>query len=193
MITMGLTIYFLRHGEATHNVAAREHGDKAYNDPIHTDASLTDIGFEQSRNVKLDSKQISAIYCSSLRRCRQTLLSAIQDSQYRHVFVDDRLMEPQGHICNRRLEKSDLLREIGDMLWSLQRVASSNPYSGSEGYEDFCRRIIAFTDSIVASSKELNHTEILIVSHHEWIRTWFALYKQKQVSPANAQVMVATI
>jgi broad specificity phosphatase PhoE len=190
---MSLTIYFLRHGEATHNVAATQKGDAAYNDPAYTDAQLTDTGFEQSHNVALESHQLSAIYCSPLRRCRDTLLTAIDGVRYRHVFLDDRLMEPQGHICNRRLERDNIVREIGDMPWRLQGVAVENPYRGSEAYDNFCRRIIAFTDQVIAFSKEANHNAILIVSHHEWIRTWFTLYKQKQVSPTNAQVLVATI
>jgi broad specificity phosphatase PhoE len=188
---MSLTIYFLRHGEATHNVAATQKGDAAYNDPAHMDAQLTDTGFEQSHNVALESHQLSAIYCSPLRRCRETLMTAIDGVRYRPVIVDDRIMEPQGYICNRRLERDSIVREIGDMPWSVQGVSDENPYSGSETYEHFCRRIIAFTDHVVTLSKE--GSSILIVSHHEWIRTWFTLYKQKQVSPANAQVLVATI
>jgi broad specificity phosphatase PhoE len=190
---MSLTVYFLRHGEATHNVAAREIGDAAYNDPAYTDAPLTDTGFEQAHNVALESRQISAIYCSPLRRCRDTLLTAITDARNRPVIVDDHLMEPQGHICNRRAERGDLVRDLGNTPWDLQGVAIENPYSGSESYEDFCRRIVAFTDKVIAFSKEANHTAVLIVSHHEWIRTWFALYQQKHVSPANAQLLVATI
>ncbi len=191
--TMSVTIYFLRHGEATHNVAAAQQGNAAYDDPAHMDAKLTDTGYEQAHNVALESHQLSAIYCSPSRRCRETLLMAVNESRYRHVLLDDRVMEPQWHICNRRSERSDIVRDIGDMPWDLHGISDTNPYSGSESYEELCRRIVAFTDQVIAFSKEANHSTILIVSHHVWIRTWFALYQQKQVSPANAQVLVATI
>ena len=187
---MSITIHFVRHAEAAHNVAARERGDAAYYDPTYTDAPLTDTGFEQAFNIGVDMKQFDAIYCSPLRRCRQTLhsvlmgLNAFVDDR---IMLDDRLMEPQGHICNKRAERDVVASEVP--TWNTDGIAVTNPYTGAESSNDFKRRIIAFTDALVASG----HSSVLVVTHHEWIRMWFAIYQQKQVSPANAQILVATI
>jgi broad specificity phosphatase PhoE len=179
---MPLTIYFLRHGEATHNVAARTAGDAAYTDPAHTDAPLTDTGAEQAHNTVL-ADAYDAIYCSPLRRCRQTLLYAMPDCQ--GVVLDDRLMEPQSHICNKRAEKADILVNIPES-WDICDVNHVNPF-GQE--EDFTWRVMEFTRDMVARG----YTKVLVVCHYEWIRTWFALYKKIEVSPGNCQQLVATI
>ena len=187
---MSITIHFLRHAEAAHNVAARERGDAAYNDPAFVDAPLTDTGFEQAFNTSIDMTLFEAIYCSPLKRCRQTLHSVMIGPNTfadERIALDDRLMEPQGHICNKRAERDVLIYEVPS--WNTDRVAAANPYTGVESTNDFKRRIIAFTDDLIASG----HKAVLVVSHHEWIRMWFAIYQQKQVSPANAQVLVATI
>ena len=187
---MSITIHFLRHAEAAHNIAAREKGDAAYNDPAYTDAPLTDTGFEQAFNTSIDVDLFSAIYCSPLKRCRQTLHSVMIGPNTfadERIALDDRLMEPQGHICNKRAERDVLVGEVP--IWNTGLVAATNPYTGAESTNDFKRRIIAFTDDLIASG----HITVLIISHHEWIRMWFAIYKQMHVSPANAQVLVATI
>jgi broad specificity phosphatase PhoE len=181
--TMSLTIHFLRHAMATHNEDAATRGPIAYMDPIHKDAALTDTGMEQAFTTCLG--HYDAIYCSPLRRCRQTLLSALPKSRDLPVIVDDRLMEPQGHICNCRAERDTLALEVTG--WDLNRVAHANPYTGSENGTEFRRRIIAFTDDL----RLQGHKEVLIVSHHEWIRCWFAIYQQKEVSPRNCQLMSA--
>ena len=41
-------LYLMRHGEGTHNQAARERGYDAYGDPAHFDASLNALGQQQA-------------------------------------------------------------------------------------------------------------------------------------------------
>jgi broad specificity phosphatase PhoE len=188
---MSLTIHFLRHAVATHNEDAVVRGNIAYEDPIHVDATLTDTGVDQAFNTCLDHGRYGAIFCSPLKRCRQTLLAALPESRDIAVIVDDRLMEPQGHICNCRADRSSIAEEVS--VWDLTGVAAVNPYTGYESDTAFRRRIIEFTDALRTHSEKAGINEVLVVSHHEWIRLWFAIFQQKEVSPRNCQLLTAKI
>jgi hypothetical protein len=43
-MTRVVSLYFVRHGQADHNVAADRYGDYAYWDPVYTNAKLTEKG-----------------------------------------------------------------------------------------------------------------------------------------------------
>jgi broad specificity phosphatase PhoE len=197
-MSRGCTFVFMRHGEATHNVAAWTDGEAAYQDPAHADATLTDTGRGQcaasgARLIELGP--YNAVYCSPLRRCRASLLSAIPEAAAWPVMLDDRLMEPQGfHICNRRRNRVTV-REDSPTVWSTHDICSINPYTRWREIEGsasphFYARVREFTDAVLASKAE----RVLIVSHHEWIRRWFEIYQgMPDVSPANAEVLVGVV
>lgn len=181
-------IYFLRHAQATHNVDAAVRGPDAYYDTRHRDAALTDTGHEQAFNVNFGGIVFDAIYCSPLRRCRQTLLHAIPAAALRTVFLDDRLMEPQGsHICNWREEANVIAREA-PTVWSFDRVAPGAPWY-PETRQEFRKRIIYFTEDLTY----VPAASILVVAHHEWICDWFGLYVGKEIRLGNAEYVWADV
>ena len=61
-----MSIYYVRHGETDYN--------KAYLIQGSIDAPLNEVGMEQAHQIALKLKDIkfAAIYCSPLRRARQT-------------------------------------------------------------------------------------------------------------------------
>lgn len=181
-------LWFIRHGEATHNVDAMLRGATAYSDPIHLDSELTDNG--QSQVIAARSgvpRNFAAIYCSPLRRCRQTLMGV---GAVGRVFLDDRLMEPQGdHVCNRRIERDSLIKVV-PAEWDLTGVASVNLFdAGSETPSIFSARVRAVTAAIVA--RHTDDEQIFIVAHHDWIRAWFREHLGRSVSLRNAEVVRA--
>ena len=198
MTTRDVHFIFMRHGEATHNVAAWTDGEAAYQDPAHADAELTGLGQGQCRDAAARLKELgpfNAVYCSPLRRCRGSLLAAIPEAAAWPVNLDDRVMEPQGfHICNRRRNRV-MVREGSPDVWSTQAVASINPYTrwreiDGSASPQFYERVRAFTESVLATAA----TRVLVVSHHEWIRRWFEVYQGVEgVSPANAEVLVGVV
>lgn len=198
MTTRNVHFIFMRHGEATHNVAAWTDGEAAYQDPAHADAELTAIGEGQCMGAGERLKELgpfNAVYCSPSRRCRSSLLAAIPEAAAWPVNLDDRLMEPQGfHICNRRRNRV-MVRESSPDVWTTQAVSSINPYTRWREIEGsasphFYGRVRAFTESVLASAAE----RVLVVSHHEWIRRWFEVYQgMEDVSPANAEVLVGVV
>lgn len=182
-------LWFIRHGEATHNVDAAARGETAYFDPVHMDSELTDVGYTQTVAAQRDLPRYAfdAIYCSPLRRCRQTLLNT---KAMGPVFLDDRLMEPQGsHMCNRRISK-DKLASVVDASWNLVGVSIVNPFDATHEEPDiFAARVRAFTDDFISRSAKSDR--ILIVAHHDWIRAWFCEYLGVSVSLRNAEVVRA--
>jgi broad specificity phosphatase PhoE len=189
---------FIRHAQATHNSDAVKRGDIAYFDPLNTDAALDLEGINQAmsaqRHIVCD-----AIYCSPLQRCYQTLLLVMPSAQELPVRLDDRLMESQGlAVCNKRKEKSTIVTTVPP-TWDTTRVAEQNPFETlHEGYSlfvsdmpEFCDRIRAFTEYLVATHSE--EQRILLVCHHDWIRTWFQLHKGVTVSPKNCEIFYADL
>jgi broad specificity phosphatase PhoE len=181
-------IYFLRHAQATHNLAALSEGPAAYHDIVHRDAALTDTGHEQAFNVNFGETVFDAIYCSPLRRCRQTLLNAVPAAVSRTVCLDDRLMEPQGsHICNWR-EAADVVAHEVPAAWRLDGVAKGAPWQ-TETRQEFRKRIIHFTEDLTY----VPAASILVVAHHEWICDWFGMYAGTEIRLGNAEYVWADV
>jgi broad specificity phosphatase PhoE len=185
----GVRVVFLRHAQGTHNAAAAAVGARAYFDPVNRDAALTAEGVRQAWAVREvgrlgRAEDYTAIFCSPLRRCRQTLLEAVPGADRFPVRLDDRLMEPQGAaICNRRAE----LEEIrAPTIWSLEGVGRVNPYDllseggtvGEAGHGGFERRVREFTEAVLC--RQAAGGRVLVVAHHDWIRAWFRLYEPER-------------
>jgi broad specificity phosphatase PhoE len=126
------------------------------------------------------------IYCSPLRRCRQTLLAAIPGADLRSVRLDDRLMEPQGvAICNRRVEL-DVLRLQVPAGWCLDGVRALNPFDIlAEGRTVSEARVRSFKETELAGLPR--GSRVLVVGHHDWIQTWFRLNGGRSVSLGNCE------
>lgn len=187
---------FVRHGQATHNVT------RAYWDPRERDAGLTPEGVRQAWALRSDllGERCDAIWCSPLQRCRQTLTLLLGDMvRIARVSLDDRLMEPQGSaIVNRRMELEDLKRVV-PAVWDLDRVGAVNPFElwveggsvGEEGHAGFDRRVRAWTEEMC---RRWPTGRILVVTHHDWIASWFRLFGEgRMVSLGNAEWVTATL
>jgi broad specificity phosphatase PhoE len=186
---------FVRHGQATHNSDAKRRGSIAYLDPIHTDAFLDDVGAKQvdsERDIVCD-----AIYCSPLRRCRISLQGIMPAAADRLVRLDDRLMETQGSAyCNKRSDLTEIITSC-PLNWDLSGVSTVNPFDVvKEHYSkvinempEFNARVRSMMDDILA--RHTNDETILIVGHHDWIRSWFNIYKGDTLSPIYGGMLVA--
>ncbi len=187
---------FIRHAQATHNVAADIYGEIAYMDPAHHDALLTDEGHLQTARVRREHRAEflgpdgalvpTAVYCSPLQRCRQTLLEVIPDSETWLVHLDDRLMEPQSHICNHRAERNEIANDCPS-VWRTDDVAEVNPKYG-------CDSIVEHIHAFTAEMLERHPGQrILVVAHFTWIQKWFSIFKQKRVEPPNCGILQAVL
>lgn len=208
---------FIRHAQATHNVAAEIHGESAYYDPTFRDAELTEKGHLQTEQLRCERGRDFVgpngiltpvvIYCSPLRRCRQTLLGVLPFAESLAVRLDDRLMEPQSHVCNHRAELDDLAY-VCPSAWSLERVAERNPSlvslgrtnlspleTGARnpkdgGADSIVKRIREWTAEMLARHPG---QRVLVISHYTWIQNWFRIFKRERVAPANCGILTAAL
>jgi len=182
-------IIFLRHAQATHNVAALTRGEAAYLDPAFRDSELTEEGHAQAARLRESAVFApDVIYCSPLRRCRHTLLEAFPAAAVMQVLLDDRLMEPQGHVCNHRVDRDELAAEIPE-AWSIEGVAKMNPALLGE-YDSVVKRLRAWTADVV--ERHAGQT-VLVATHFTWIQNWFRIFQRQFVEPANCECLVAKI
>jgi len=193
-----MKLIFLRHAQGTHNSDAVRRGSIAYFDPIHTDAPLDDVGLQQTV-AQQQYYVCDYIYCSPMKRCRDTLLQVMPASSDRSVRLDDRIMETQGRaLCNRRSAKSTILESV-PAAWDTTGIAEENPHDLVYEHQShttaemplFQQRVKGFTEHLLATHADSD--TILIAGHHDWIRTWFWLYKDMDVSPKNCETLYASI
>ena len=191
---------FVRHGRAWHNEDFDLRGEHAYFDPVNTDARLTQRGEVQAKALQgiFKPMDFDVIFCSPLRRCISTLRLAFPQSEDLPVILDDLLMEPQGDAaCNRRLERKDLIENV-PTSWVTTRISDVNPFQvlnegysmGGPGFQQFSSRVKKFTEWLMANYRG---KQILVVGHHDWIKTWYIIYNGKAVSPQNCEILEATL
>jgi broad specificity phosphatase PhoE len=187
---------FIRHAQAMHNLAADSRGESAYSDPAFRDAVLTDEGHLQTARVRRERSSEfigptgvltpSVIYCSPLHRCRQTLLGVLPFTVDMPVRLDDRLMEPQSHVCNHRIDYDELVADC-PTAWILEEVSSINPKNGGDS---IVKRIRAWTHEIL---EKYPGQRVLVISHYTWIQNWFRIFQRQLVTPANCGILTATL
>ena len=172
---MPTTFVFVRHAEGYHNVDEKKRGNLSYYDPINIDAELTDFGINQAKTNNLGNEKFDQIFCSPMRRCKQTLLNIYPQSQTESVILDDRLIEqPQGnHLSDMRLGKYDL-NTYTPIMWNTRLVSDINPFRLDENKDK--DNIINFTHYV--RSRYLN-CKVLIVTHGRWLNRWFNKYKNQ--------------
>jgi broad specificity phosphatase PhoE len=114
------------------------------------------------------------------------------------VFLDDRLMEPQGSgIVNRRAEWPVLSASV-PAQWDTTHVGAVNPFDvwveggsvGEEGHDGFDRRVRTWTEEV---HRRWPTGRILVVTHHDWIASWFRQFgvaERRRVSLRNAEWIV---
>ena len=173
---MPTTILFVRHAQGTHNLAAEKNGgvyDKT--DDSHIDAVLTEKGIQQTKMNNLENELFDAIYCSPMRRCRQTLLGIYPQSEQHPVILDDRLAEqPCGeNPSDRRLNKS-LIIDSFPKKWI--HTAVSDIYEWKIDETEDKHKIISITQEIL---RENENKTVLVVCHGTWIRRWFIMFQNE--------------
>ncbi len=125
-------------------------------------------------------------------------LNIVHSEKLAQVLLDDRLMEPQGSaIINRRAEWQDLKATVPPG-WDLERVGLTNPYDqwveggtvGEDGHGHFDARVRDWTEEMC---RRYPGRRLLVVTHHDWIASWFRQFGGRLVSVANGQVIEGTL
>ena len=151
------TIYFIRHGEAEHNIGASIYGDAAYDMPKYWNPSLTDKGEQEAQTLQtMIDLHDKPIIVSPLQRALETAAIGFPGSTF---IIDDRVSEfNPAWRCNRRIDTATLRDE-----WSQHILACHERTPIAEETKDQLRqRVKTFMESVVEDT--------VVVSHHDFIR-----------------------
>ena len=165
-----MNIYFLRHGFALHNQEYKYRGTKAFYDIKTIDSPLVEEGVVQAKNVNrlLKDIEFDYIFSSPLLRCIQTGNLVVPEKK---IILDDILLEPQGfHICNKRKDKNiliDLLKNYNN-TFDFENLNENYDFR-KENENDLKLR----TELFFKKLKELKAKNVLVVSHHDFIKKFF--------------------
>ena len=168
---MAPTFILVRHGEAKHNVAYHEKGEKEFENEENRDAPLTEKGIEDARETarKLSQYTIVDIWCSPLTRTIQTAAEIFEETGASNAYLHDDLLERLGgkHVCNERKSKYELKEAYP--YFDIRFLPDLPPYCIER--EDLTalkyrmRSVILLLANIYKDLSETSH--IVVVSHRD--------------------------
>lgn len=163
------SVYFIRHGQADHNVGYKTYGNAAYDMPQFWNASLTDHGVGEARNLRGCEEFLGArIIVSPLQRALETA-SIIFPGQ--PLEIDDLVSEfNPAWRCNRRIDIATLRDEWPDHTI---RCSAQTP-TAEETWDQLYDRVNRFLSSIRDSEQP-----IVVVSHHDFLSAVLDVLKAK--------------
>lgn len=154
-------IYFIRHGQASHNSDHDQHGEIAYYLPKNIDSHLTDKGREQA-STAVATKYVDLVLCSPLTRCLQT--AQIMFPHHR-IVASDLIRECNyHHPCNRRRPTCLLSEEFPQTDFSDVEPVDTWYHQG----DPFDRKVAL--DKYLSS---LPYETIAVVSHGSFLQDFF--------------------
>lgn len=149
-----MTLIFMRHGQADHNINFR------LNESDHIASNLTDNGkrevLKNAKALKETIKAIDVIYCSSILRCRQTakIVEKYFDAKI-PIKTDKRLNELRTGFDNRM-----------PLVWLIRLFFSRNrlnkKFKAGQSITEVSNGIGEFYQEII---KKHPNGNILIISH----------------------------
>lgn len=161
---MELELVCIRHGRTQWNKDKRYLG--------HTDIGILPESLTELLPVKeeLEGREFDQVFCSDLKRCKETLEYIYPSSPDRVVF--DRLLREMD-FGDWEGQTYDQLKDISMYRDWLDNPQSVAPPRG-ESWGDFQQRLNYFMDSLVRITEEDNHdnvvSSVLLVTHGGVIR-----------------------
>jgi len=145
-LDMKRTIYLARHGETEYNRLKKITGQ--------LDVPLNDDGIEQAMMLSIELKDIyfDAIFCSPLKRCRQT--------------VDERLKECDAGILE------------GESTSFMEEYSENFTPRGGESYFHLKKRLRDFIEDQVDSK---NYENVLVISHGGPLKVIRSLFEDVKI------------
>lgn len=156
-------LYFVRHGEADHNIGAKIYGDAAYDMPPFWNPSLTEKGCEQARQLQtIMDLQDKYIIVSPLQRALETAYEGFPGATF---HIDDLVSEfnPSWR-CNRRIDAATLRDEWPEHIIDCSEATPTE----EETHESLRERVCRFLEAMRQFGED-----VVIVSHHDFIRAVF--------------------
>jgi broad specificity phosphatase PhoE len=153
--------YLLRHGETEYHAQQRILG--------RLDIGLNDRGQEQARRVMdyFADMDLAAVYCSPLRRCRETGQPTVESKGLEMTTVDGLMEVEMGEWDGRPIK--ELFASEGEAVGRWMRNPSSIAIPGGEDFGTVKERVMAAVNEI--TDRHSGDESILIVTHGGPIRS----------------------
>ena len=179
------TFYFLRHGEAAHNVGFREYGEIAYFSEEYINSPLTAKGVAQCKEVESVLKEkktkIDIIFTSPLQRTLETTLNVFGGFDGVPIVALDELREDYHlHPANKRERKDEIERKYPNI--NVDGISPTDEWYGKPFPSDRFRKL----NKILNGTK---HAHIAVVSHYGILMEYLRKIGHPQEQIANCQVI----
>lgn len=140
-----------------------------------SDVRLSQLGMDQSKQItqRYTGQQIDAVFCSDLRRAKQTVDIAF-DSSARLIYTDWRLRE-----CNY----GDLAQAPQSEFESAKNSYITQPFPNGESYQQCVERIRSF---LYDMKTHFDGKHVLLISHPSTQFALEALLKNKPLEQSLA-------
>jgi broad specificity phosphatase PhoE len=161
-------IYFIRHGEATHNVDFKLRGEEAYLDEKHINSVLTTKGINDAIYLKhnfININKIDLVLVSPLTRAIMTVLNIFDNKKI--ICIEDLREYPMGiHPVNKRKKKSELKSIYKDITFS--EICEDDIYF-NEGNKESINNLEKRINNLKYYIKKRDEQNIAIISHCSFI------------------------
>ena len=162
-------LYYVRHGQAQHNLLFNKIGKNAYVHPSVIDSSLTDKGSEQAiqlgKQIRM-MKTVSIIIVSPLTRCLETTERIICELPYKpKVIALDELIEWTATDTPNHRKAPHVLKEQFPFV-DFSNINPDRSTPKMDSTQDLKRRIEAYRQYIDTLSKD---ERVIVVGHTSWM------------------------
>ena len=157
------SIYFIRHGEAEHNIGYLKKGEEAYFSNEFINSSLTENGKNQCNIVKNNNLQVDVVFTSSLKRTLQTTDIIFTHKNIPIIVLDELRECNYNHPCNRREERSKIEKEFPNFI--TENITEKDEwFIKGDPYNRF--------DKLTEYLKNTSYTKIGVVSHESYLKEY---------------------
>lgn len=146
-----MRLFIVRHGETDWNTKQLLQG--------HSDTNLSEVGMEQSKKLAkaLEKYPLDKIYCSDLKRCKQTIAPFLKLHKDIPIKYTSELRERNfGRFEGKK--KEEMIGEFKEKGYTLNTIK----IPGVESFMEVRKRISCFVEKIFKKEKGKN---ILLVMH----------------------------
>lgn len=153
-----MRVFLLRHGETTSDVEKRYGGD--YDD------SLSPKGKKQAAELakRLSESEITKLFVSPKKRAVETAAIIGKEIQPTLISVPD-LRERNNYGILSGMKKEEAKKEYPDEVMDLEENAPYHHVKDSEGYFEFCERVLAAFNEIIEEESEAETDSIAFLTH----------------------------
>jgi len=186
-----MQLYFIRHGEAQHNIDFTLYGSEAFYYPRNRFSPLTTKGIIQSIKLAEERPDVDLVITSCLPRTLLTSQIVFGNVEKLPIYVSDLVRETNfHHPCNERRSMSEINMSYPSFdLSNLKHDKDIIFQSGQDNLEERCREL---TQWLCLLDKQ-GHRKVAIVTHLTFMEKYLEFMGNNVVKLENCQIWSTTL